>query len=119
MNASIQPLFANGLALLGILANIWLVTAIASGVLSLVAVALALMRRAVTAVRVFVGVACAVGIVPVALAGWFVFGNGSPRTLFQFGILGLSVLPILMATVALLINHKHSRKPEGPSAPSP
>lgn len=114
MNTSFQPLFANGLALLGILAHIWLVTASVSGVFSLVALALALMRRAVTAVRILAGVACPIGIIPVALAGWFVFGLGSPRTLFQFGVLGLSLLPILMATVAFLICRKRSQKPKGP-----
>lgn len=114
MNAAFQPLLANGLALLGILANIWLVTAIVSGVLALAALTLALVRRVATIVRILAGIACAIGIIPVALAGWFVFGLGSPRTLFQFGVLGLSLLPILMATVALLICRKRSQKPKGP-----
>jgi len=115
MNFSFQPMFANGMVLMVTLAKIWIAAASVSGVLSLTALTLAIRRRAATALRVLAAIACAVGIIPVALAGLLFLGEGWPDKLFQFGVAGVSLLPILVATAALLISRKHSRRAKAPS----
>ena len=121
MNQFFQPMLANGLAILETLAHLWIGTAIVSGVLSVTALALAIFRRAVATVRIMGGIACAVGIVPPALAVWAVFGpqSGPSHSLFQFAFLLLSFLPSLVASAALLISRKNSRRAKAPSASSP
>ena len=108
MNPFFQPLLANGLAILATLAHLWLGTAIVSGVLSMTALVLAVLRRAVATVRILGGMAWAIGIAPIGIAVWAVFGpgSGSSHSLFQFGFLILSFLPALVASAALLISLK-------------
>ncbi len=106
MNASFQPILANGLAILATLAYIWLGTAIVSGVLSVAALVLAVLRRAAATVRITGGIACAIGIVPPVLAVSAVFGPGSgpSHSLFQFTFFIVSFLPALVAAAALLMS---------------
>ncbi len=113
-------MLANGLAILQTLAHIWIGTAIVSGVLSVTALVLALLQRPAATVRIIGGIACAIAIVPLALAVWAVFGPGSgpSHSLFQFAFLILSFLPVVVAIAALLISRRHSRRSEAPTAAS-
>ena len=115
MNFSFQPMFANGMVIMMTLVYVWIAAAILSGLLSLTALTLAIRRRAATALRVLAAIACAVGIIPVALVGLLFLGEGWPNKLFPFGVAGVSILPILVATAALLISRKHSRRAKAPS----
>ena len=115
MNSSWQPMLANGMVIMVTFAYIWVAAASVSGVLSLTALTLAIRRRAASALRVLAVIACAVGIIPVVLVGLLFLGVGWPIALFQFGVAALSMLPIIVATVALLISRKHSRRAKAPS----
>ena len=121
MSSFLQPIFANGLVILATLARIWIVTAIASAIFSMIALVLGFRRQAATAARMLAAIACSIGIIPVILAGLVFLGTGWPRTLFQFGFVALSIFPILVAATALVFSAKrrHAAEPLPPSTPTP
>jgi hypothetical protein len=108
MNSLYQPMLANGLVILATLAYLWLGTAIGSGLLSVTALVLAVMRRAAATVRLIGGLACAIGIVPPVLAVAAAFGPGSgpSHSLFQAAFFLVSCLPVLVGATALLRAHR-------------
>lgn len=108
MNSFYQPILADGLANLVALVYLWLGTVIVSGVLSMSALVLAVLRRAASTVRIIGGLACAIGIVPAVLAVSAVFGPGSgpSHSLLQAAFFIVSFLPAVVCAAALLISLK-------------
>lgn len=80
----------------------WFITAPVSGLLAMAAFVLAILRCSSVAVRIVGSFAGAIGIVPVCIGVWAVFGPERER----FVLLILSSVPTLLALTSLLISHK-------------
>jgi dolichyl-phosphate-mannose--protein O-mannosyl transferase len=123
MNHFFQPMFANGMAIMVMLFYAWTATVIVAAVLAVTALVLAIRRKAALTTRILGGVACAIDLVPIAIALWVVLGpvlfgrdNRPPFSLYQFTVLFLTVLPGLVASAALLVSFRRPPPPTPPAA---
>ncbi len=117
MNLLFQPMLANGMAILVTVAYVWIATTTLSSALAVIALLLAILRKAVRTTRILGGIACGIGLVPIPLALWVVLGPGTrrPLSLYQFAAIILSFIPGLVASAALILSF---RRPPPPTAPS-